>query len=320
MALAGVIFDFDGVLADSEPVHLQVFQTVLDSIGITLTAEEYYEKYLGYSDRDAFVHVLQDRGADDRGRQPRGAARDQEGTVPAGDRRSRAVPGRGRVHRAGGRARAGGHRLRRPAARDRADPRRAAASTDASPSSSPPARRRAASPRPTPTRAPSTCSRASGALRPGRIAVRRRRHRGLRVGSAVGPRRRPADDGRAHLVRQGQPAERRRVGAVDSGGHGRRARGVLSTRGAPGRDAPGRRGVRGAGAATGRGRPRGGGAAAGASRVPGRARRGHARAVAGARRAHVGVRAGVGGARRRHGPPAAPRAVPLRQRGLHAAT
>ena len=62
MPLAAVIFDFDGVLADSEPVHLQVFQTVLDSIGITLTAEEYYERYLGYSDRDAFLHVLKDRG------------------------------------------------------------------------------------------------------------------------------------------------------------------------------------------------------------------------------------------------------------------
>jgi beta-phosphoglucomutase len=62
VALAGVIFDFDGVLADSEPVHLQVFQTVLDRIGITLSAEEYYAEYLGYSDRDAFSHVLRDRG------------------------------------------------------------------------------------------------------------------------------------------------------------------------------------------------------------------------------------------------------------------
>lgn len=57
-----MVFDFDGVLADSEPVHLQVFQTVLDRIGITLTAEEYYAEYLGYSDRDAFVRVLRDRG------------------------------------------------------------------------------------------------------------------------------------------------------------------------------------------------------------------------------------------------------------------
>jgi HAD superfamily hydrolase (TIGR01509 family) len=57
-----VIFDFDGVLADSEPVHLQVFQTVLAGIGVTLTAEDYYGRYLGYCDRDAFIHVLRDRG------------------------------------------------------------------------------------------------------------------------------------------------------------------------------------------------------------------------------------------------------------------
>ena len=62
LPLAGVIFDFDGVLADSEPVHLHVFQTVLDRIGLTLTGEEYYAQYLGYSDRDAFIHVLRDRG------------------------------------------------------------------------------------------------------------------------------------------------------------------------------------------------------------------------------------------------------------------
>jgi beta-phosphoglucomutase len=62
MALAAVVFDFDGVLADSEPVHLQVFQVVLAQIGVTLTDEEYYAQYLGYSDRDAFAHVLRDRG------------------------------------------------------------------------------------------------------------------------------------------------------------------------------------------------------------------------------------------------------------------
>jgi beta-phosphoglucomutase len=60
--LHAIVFDFDGVLADSEPVHLHVFQTVLDRIGITLTSDEYYAEYLGYSDRDAFLHVLRDRG------------------------------------------------------------------------------------------------------------------------------------------------------------------------------------------------------------------------------------------------------------------
>lgn len=62
MPLAAVIFDFDGVLADSEPVHLHVFQAVLDQVGITLSAEDYYAKYLGYSDRDAFLHVCADHG------------------------------------------------------------------------------------------------------------------------------------------------------------------------------------------------------------------------------------------------------------------
>lgn len=60
--LAAVIFDFDGVLADSEPVHLHVFQAVLDQVGITLSAEDYYAKYLGYSDRDAFLQVFADHG------------------------------------------------------------------------------------------------------------------------------------------------------------------------------------------------------------------------------------------------------------------
>lgn len=62
MTLAAVIFDFDGVLADSEPLHLAAFQQVLATIGISLTPEEYYAQYLGFSDRDAFVHVCRDRG------------------------------------------------------------------------------------------------------------------------------------------------------------------------------------------------------------------------------------------------------------------
>jgi beta-phosphoglucomutase len=61
VTLAAVIFDFDGVLADSEPLHLAAFQQVLSSIGVTLSADEYYARYLGYSDRDAFIHVCSDR-------------------------------------------------------------------------------------------------------------------------------------------------------------------------------------------------------------------------------------------------------------------
>ena len=47
-----LIFDFDGVVVDSEPIHLAGFQRVLEGIGIAMTEEEYYRLYLGYDDRD----------------------------------------------------------------------------------------------------------------------------------------------------------------------------------------------------------------------------------------------------------------------------
>ena len=40
--IAAIVFDFDGVLADSEPLHLRAYQDVLEPLGISLTREEYY--------------------------------------------------------------------------------------------------------------------------------------------------------------------------------------------------------------------------------------------------------------------------------------
>lgn len=54
--------DFDGVVVDSEPVHLACFQRVLSEEGMVLTAEDYYAKYLGYDDRDCFLAVARDQG------------------------------------------------------------------------------------------------------------------------------------------------------------------------------------------------------------------------------------------------------------------
>lgn len=54
MSIAAVVFDFDGVLADSEPVHLASLQEVLTTLGVTLTREEYFAELLGYSDADVF--------------------------------------------------------------------------------------------------------------------------------------------------------------------------------------------------------------------------------------------------------------------------
>jgi HAD superfamily hydrolase (TIGR01509 family) len=60
--LRAIIFDFDGVVADSEPTHLAVFQRVLGELGFVLTAEEYYAEYLGYDDKGCFRAFLEAHG------------------------------------------------------------------------------------------------------------------------------------------------------------------------------------------------------------------------------------------------------------------
>jgi beta-phosphoglucomutase len=61
-ALQAIIFDFDGVIADSEPLHLVAFQRTLSDEGIVLAADDYYSRYLGYDDVGMFEAVARDRG------------------------------------------------------------------------------------------------------------------------------------------------------------------------------------------------------------------------------------------------------------------
>jgi beta-phosphoglucomutase len=60
--LRAIIFDFDGVVADSEPIHLAVFQQVLGEQGFFLSPEEYYADYLGYDDKGCFRAFLTAHG------------------------------------------------------------------------------------------------------------------------------------------------------------------------------------------------------------------------------------------------------------------
>jgi len=62
MLLSAVVFDFDGVIADSEPLHFEGFRRVLARQGVALSKSEYYEKYLGYDDVGAFRAALTDHG------------------------------------------------------------------------------------------------------------------------------------------------------------------------------------------------------------------------------------------------------------------
>lgn len=60
-ALQAIVFDFDGVIADSEPLHLRAFQRTLDPEGLPLDAGEYYARYLGYDDVGLFQALARDR-------------------------------------------------------------------------------------------------------------------------------------------------------------------------------------------------------------------------------------------------------------------
>ena len=60
--IRAIVFDFDGVLANSEPLHLLSYQAVLEELGIELTRDEYYAHYLGFDDVTAFRVISGRRG------------------------------------------------------------------------------------------------------------------------------------------------------------------------------------------------------------------------------------------------------------------
>jgi beta-phosphoglucomutase len=57
-----VIFDFDGIIVDSEPMHYKAFQAILQPLGIEFSWEEYCKTYIGFDDRDAFRAAFKQKG------------------------------------------------------------------------------------------------------------------------------------------------------------------------------------------------------------------------------------------------------------------
>ncbi|AJE03051.1 HAD family hydrolase [Geobacter pickeringii] len=60
--LSSVIFDFDGIIVDTEPLHYRAFQAVLEPLGLGYPWEEYVNRYMGYDDRDAFREAYRVHG------------------------------------------------------------------------------------------------------------------------------------------------------------------------------------------------------------------------------------------------------------------
>lgn len=60
--IRAVLFDFNGVLVDDEPIHLELFQRVLAEEGIALSTADYAARYVGLDDRTCFASVLREAG------------------------------------------------------------------------------------------------------------------------------------------------------------------------------------------------------------------------------------------------------------------
>ena len=52
--IRAVIFDFNGILADDDPIHMQALSKVANEEGLTFTEDEYMEHYLHLNDRECF--------------------------------------------------------------------------------------------------------------------------------------------------------------------------------------------------------------------------------------------------------------------------
>jgi HAD superfamily hydrolase (TIGR01509 family) len=60
--LKAIVFDFDGVLVDSEPLHFQAFAQVARTIGFHFDYQRYLADFVGFDDRDSFRHMLTELG------------------------------------------------------------------------------------------------------------------------------------------------------------------------------------------------------------------------------------------------------------------
>ena len=63
--LKAIVFDFDGIVVDSERLHYQAFMDAARPLDIRMSYDQYVDQLIGYDDRDAFrVMLATIQGAD----------------------------------------------------------------------------------------------------------------------------------------------------------------------------------------------------------------------------------------------------------------
>ena len=65
-----VIFDFDGIIANTEPLHSEIFRRVLAEEGIAISDQDHDDRFLGINDWEGFLKAFEEVGRtlDDAGR------------------------------------------------------------------------------------------------------------------------------------------------------------------------------------------------------------------------------------------------------------
>jgi HAD superfamily hydrolase (TIGR01509 family) len=58
--IRAIVFDLDGTLADTEPIHFETFAEILSPLGIELSRGHYFDALIGYNDHDCFAAVLRE--------------------------------------------------------------------------------------------------------------------------------------------------------------------------------------------------------------------------------------------------------------------
>lgn len=63
MPLRSIVFDFDGVIVDSEPTHYEAIREVAKrELLVDLAYDRYLRELIGFDDRDVFRHLLREAG------------------------------------------------------------------------------------------------------------------------------------------------------------------------------------------------------------------------------------------------------------------
>lgn len=55
-----ILFDFDGVLADTEPIHYECWKTIFDEVGIACPRDRYDREFIGMSDRNMITMLAEE--------------------------------------------------------------------------------------------------------------------------------------------------------------------------------------------------------------------------------------------------------------------